>query len=795
MKGLGSICRALLVLFWWSTGSVMAQAPGSISGRVVDDSTSAPLVGANIVLEGSRRGTATDSSGRFSFPRVPPGSHTLRVTYIGYGEVFRPIRVAAGEAAELEIRLKRVVLTMPEVLVTASRQSYIELSLQSQPSAVSFSPRDIQRVPTVGEPDLFRALQILPGITAPNQASNQLYIRGGSPDQNLVRIDGATIYNPFHLFGLAANVNPDLVGRVTVSTGGFPARYGDRLSGVVDIETRQVAAPFVAAGSVSLLSSKILLGGRPSPGFQWLLSGRRSYHDWAAKLLGYELPYHFYDVFGKVTWMPNRHHLFRFSTFYSEDVLFSSTTDSIPVWKESDGQPAQRAGWLIHKQRDGFPWNNLAANLAWEYSPSMNWVTELAVNWSRTGNTGISEDRYRVTGGVPEEVAEYYRRLNEVEWSVSNLLTDLSISGSVLWGPNQRLRVQGGADFSQVRLDYNWKGIDNEGSDIVLFFDNFPPTFGFRSDYRRQGLFVEALWTPRSGLRLQPSLRADWRSHTGSVTLDPRLSLTVDVTPVLRLQGAVGRYHQGMAFLREQGIFAINELYFPLSFTSAATHGVVGLAYEPNATTRVKIEAYYKDFDRQALSVGPGPDVVAADGWAYGLEATVQRGAWQASYVFARVRRRFDGLIYDTPWDIRHRFQVIGQMNLGKRWQLNLRWELHTGQPYSPLDLEQLVPAVHYNTGTGRLEYGYEKRAINYPKGAIRYPIYHRLDLTLVRRPGGRGWSISPFFQILNVYNRRNPLFFTEDFRYSPDPIGDYQRVLTPITVPILPTVGVRFAF
>jgi hypothetical protein len=136
--------------------------------------------------------------------------------------------------------------------------------------------------------------------------------------------------------------------------------------------------------------------------------------------------------------------------------------------------------------------------------------------------------------------------------------------------------------------------------------------------------------------------------------------------PGLRLKGAIGRYHQGLAFLREQGVFAVNELYFPTAFTSAATHAIFAMEYEPAPSTALKLEAYHKKFERQAVSIEDAAKIGAAPGWAYGVEATLRRGEFQAFYVFSRVQRRFDGLTYHTPWDVRHRLQAIGQIDLGK---------------------------------------------------------------------------------------------------------------------------------
>ena len=795
---------AVIFIFLATFAAARAQQLGAIYGKIIDDTTSTPIAKADILLEGTRRGTSSDANGNFILRQISPGSRILRVRFIGYVEARHPLQLKSGDSVGVEIRITRVLLKLPDVNITAARENFQEQSLQTMPSVTQISAGTIRRVATVGEPDLFRALQTLPGITAPTQASNQLYIRGGSPDQNLVRLDGAPLYNPFHLFGLAANVNPDIVDKVTVSTGGFPARYGDRLSGVVDVETRNVNEPFLALGNVSLLSSKLMLAGRPDSRFQWLLSGRRSYHDWAAKLFGEDLPYHFYDLFGKATVVANSKQLLNLAVFYSADILFHTETITSEVYELDNFDrlviPPNRIGSVYRHERLGFPWNNLAANLRWEHTLSPQFSSTLTFGLSRTHNSGLEQYSYSASPGLTQKYIDLYRVSSvQLDWSVANTLQDLSTTATMLWQPSAIWQVQAGAELSRVRFNYAWDEFDTEDSDIVVFFEGAPGSFSYRNDYKRHGFFIEGLWKLSERLRLQPSLRLDYRSSARNCTFDPRVSATFEIKPDLNLQAALGRYHQGLSFLREGGLFGVNELYFPMSFNSAATHGIIGLEYRPQTDTEFKIEAYYKNFDRQATplrALRSISQVGSAEGWAYGMETTARRGNWQAFYVFSHVRRRFNGAAYDTPWDVRHRFQTMGQIYLGKSWDFDFQWELHTGQPYSPLHLTQRIPVAVYNSRTGQLEYHYQEREIDYPKGAIRYPIYHRLDVTLSKRMTAGKWSMAPYLQFLNLYNRKNPLFYEEEYSSFPDqPDDQYAPKLKPIGVPILPSFGVRFTF
>lgn len=776
-----------------------------ILGEVRDDSTFAPLVRANVLLEGTRRGTSTDAAGRFMLQTNLREAAALRVKYIGYAEVRVPLRAITSDTLRLTIGLRRLLLQMPEVEVTSSRADFEEQSLQTQPSVIAVAGENLARVPTVGEPDLFRALQTLPGISAPSQFSNQLYIRGGSSDQNLVRIDGAPVYNPFHLFSLAANINPDLIGQVTVSTGGFSSRYGDRLSGVVDIETRRARAPFVAMGNISLLSSKLTLAGRKGERWQWVLSGRRSYHDLAAKLFGKDLPYHFYDIFGKTTFIPSARHLFNLSLFYSADVLFHTEKYTYEVYEIDQNNvlvtPPNKLGTIENLNRVGFPWDNFAGSLRWEYRSAANWSSTVTASTSRAAYSGFDESEYILGKGVPPEYLKRYAPQGDdyffEEWSVKNRLQELALAATLLWQPTESWQTQGGVELSNIDYRYRWRGFEagDEEGHYMVFFDNAPASFAHHANYERRGFFVESLGQLSSRLRVQPSVRWDWRSSSQSLAFDPRLSATYEISPTLRAQAAVGRYHQGLAYLRERGSLGVHELYFAMPFNSAATHAIAGVEYEPNAATNFKVEAYYKKFDRQAVPIGLAPQAGMASGYAYGIETTVKHGAWQMFYVFAHARRNFNGAGYDTPWDLRHRLQLNGQVNMGKNWDFNFQWELHTGQPYTARDIEVVSPIPEYDHRSGRLTYRYHPTQTDYRIGAVRFPVYHRLDVMFSKELRVGKWGLAPYFQVLNLYARKNPLVYDQYYDYSPNSPDRTVKVIKPIGVPPLPTFGARFSF
>ncbi|MFQ5633074.1 MAG: TonB-dependent receptor plug domain-containing protein, partial [bacterium] len=575
--------------------------------------------------------------------------------------------------------------------------------------------------------------------TTPNQVSNQLYIRGGSPDQNLVRIDGVRILNPFHLFGLAANINPDLVERVVVSTGGFSARYGEAISGVIDVETKEPAETLAALGNISLLSSKLLLESRSTGKFGWLVSGRRSYHDWAARLIKKELPYHFYDLFGKLSWHLSAKNSFRLSTFYSADVLKVEHEESIEL-APCEGIFFEPVGTVKEVVQAGFPWSNFALNFRWDYAPSDHLQTRLDVNVARTENTGFDKHEIRdirlKSGYSLDEIKQcnYVFQERDFDWNVENNLTSVSATLAAYWQPAEKLNVHTGMEFTHKNFDYAWKNFDTEAGNIVAFFDLAPPNFNFKKNDRLASAFFETIYQPSALLKIQPSLRIEWRTPAGSRTISPRLSASFTATSKLKIKTALGHYAQGITFLREQGLFGVQELFFPMPFTASSIHAIAGIEYDFALQTKATFETYYKSFDSQAIAASSKPEMAKASGWAYGLEFSLKHKRLQFIYVFAKVKRDFNNTSYYTPWDIRHRLQLIDEFSLGRNWTLSFRWAFQTGQPYTPRDSFENSVVLSYDPRTGEPVYRTRQKSISFPNGAIRYPLYHRLDVTISKK-------------------------------------------------------------
>ena len=260
---------------------MFSQNISSINGFVRDDRSGEPISYANVFLSNTTLGAATNRDGYFIISNIPNGEYEINATMIGYGLFKQDINIIEDKSIRLDIRLIEKVIQTSEVLVTAERQKF-ERSMES--SQISLDIREINSAPAFIEPDVFRTLQMLPGVQTTSDFSSALYVRGSTPDQNLIMLDGIAVYNPYHLGGIFSTFNTDAIKEADFHAGGFPARYGGRMGAILNVLNREGNTGKVkGSANISLISSKGLIEG-PLPNWKgmkgsWMVSGRRTYFD------------------------------------------------------------------------------------------------------------------------------------------------------------------------------------------------------------------------------------------------------------------------------------------------------------------------------------------------------------------------------------------------------------------------------------------------------------------------------------------------------------------------------------
>ena len=331
-------------LLFFIFGFLFSQSmTASINGFVRDDASGEPISYANVFLSNSSIGAATNSDGYFVLSGIPSGLYEVNVTMIGYGVFKEEVNLLNRESVRLEIRLTEEAIKGTEVLVTAERQKF-ERSMES--SQIALDLREINSAPAFVEPDVFRTLQMLPGVQTTSDFSSALYVRGSTPDQNLIMLDGIAIYNPYHLGGIFSTFNTDAIKEADFHAGGFPARYGGRMGAILNVINREGnTEKITGSANLSLISSKALIEG-PLPKWKgmkgsWMISGRRTYIDKVVDALALpsgsknsdgsdiplRFPYYFYDYQIKANLDIDQDHRLTFTRFYGDDVLDFSYED------------------------------------------------------------------------------------------------------------------------------------------------------------------------------------------------------------------------------------------------------------------------------------------------------------------------------------------------------------------------------------------------------------------------------------------------------------------------------------
>lgn len=724
-----------------------AIADGRIEGQVFDASTSQPLVGAIVIVRDDQesattRGTVSDADGSFAMD-LPGDSILLEVSLIGYQTWHSdPLPLVAGQTLQLSISLQIDAITLREITVTPGRFAIMG---EATGSRQALSEEEIQTIPQFGE-DVFRAVTRLPGVTG-NDYSAKFTVRGGEQEEVLVRLDGVELYEPFHLKdihgGALSIIDVTLIEGVDLLTGGFPAEYGDRLSGVFDVRSRhpEPGHPRAAIG-LSMMNARALIEGADE-NRSWLVSARRGYLDIVLALMGEdeEIDPIYSDVFAKYTHNLGPSHEMQLSLLHSRDDF-----DLI-----EDDDDNSRTGY-----GNDYAWLTLNSTLR----------SDLLVR--STASVGrVTDDRVGrgfFDGGAPE-----YRIRDEREVDIWAVRQDWSWeAGSdhlLKWGFDLR-RLQARYDyFSDQRVFFR----DSNG-----FVSDVQDTTDIDSETAASTVSLYGADRIRLSRRLtaELGLRFDGVGHTDDQLISPRLSLAYAVTPNTSFRAAWGYFYQSQGIHQlvvEDGESAYHE-------AELSEHRVIGLEHlRPNGL-HLRLEAYDKQLSdrrpayrnwRDDIEIFPElqHDRIRLDlagGHSRGIEFFARQDAgskvtWWVSYALARVRddiRSFGVFDQTYPFDDEiagrydQRHTIYADLNLRPtpQWRLSLAWQYRTGWPFT---------GRHMVLGTATDGSQYLDIELGEPLGR-NYPAFHRLDGRLNRTFQLAGGRLHTFLEVTNIYNHDN---------------------------------------
>ncbi len=735
---------------------VQAQQSGVIVGTV-HDTAGVPLAGVTVSVEPLGKRVVTRAQGRFEL-ELAPGEYTLEARLLGYESVRVPVRVQAGQRAVLVLRLRQRPITLSEIRVVGNPAR--QAPEDARPSLVSVEPQQVKYRAGAVE-DLLRTLQSLPGVLAISDFSSQLVIRGSTPDQNLILIDGFEVFNPYRLYGLVSMYNPETIADIQLLTGGFPAQYGDRLSAVLDVTNRsgQRDRVFGAHVSASIISANSVFEGiLPVWQGTWLLSFRRTYYDVIAgpvvrslKLVEGDvaLP-NFGDVQLKVTLLPEQRHTLSALVLLNRDntELTSGSgrprPDSISLFDES------------YNSLVGLSW-------LWQPRPGLFWRVGMSAYSNHGVNSFAGEGGSEFVLGKKDPTLEEFRRLQDS-------LRQLGVEVPRLF------RVQGGGQFAFRRYGLQWEGgwepssmhrlqwgigVDLIANDVELRLEldprlqalresnprlpQVPTSYSAGVHYPRVSVYLQDRFRPWPALTLLPGVRWDYFGFLRRGVVSPRLSVSYALSEVTTARAAWGLYYQAPGYekLLDRQTF--------LDFTSprarqlrpeAAMHAIVGLEHAPDALWRLRLEGYYKRFwdlvvqERVPGTVWqttllPGADPRRPESWtrpvatvgdsvtifpvngatgdAYGIELLLQKVAdvgrsplygW-LSYALSWAYRQQRGVRYPFEFDRRHVVNLVMGWQISPWLELNVTWTYGTGFPWTiPVGIKPRIVVERDSTGT-----------------------------------------------------------------------------------------------
>ncbi|MFZ6034454.1 MULTISPECIES: TonB-dependent receptor [Melioribacter] len=774
--------KSILIYILFTT-LIYSQGKGTLSGFIYDASNGEALIGANIYLKVINLGAASNGSGYFAIPNIPEGSHELIASYIGYKTFQTKITIKNGEEKRLDIKLEPGAVISREVVVSADSVGMPERLFNKPVSKIDLSPVQLGKVPQVVEADLLRTLQSMPGIVPVSDFSSAIYVRGGTPDQNLFLIDGTDVYNPEHAFGLFSTFNTDAIKKVEVYKGGFGAEYGGRLSAVINVINNDGNRNnFEGKATLSLLTLNTTL--QTPIGKIGSLSGsvRRTYLDQTLAKVIDDIPdYYFLDG--------NIKAFFDINNKNKLSVSFYGGIDDLDFKLDKD-----------RPQSFGFKyvWGNQTGSINWRtiFSPKL------------FGNFWITASRF---------FSDF--NIDIVEFSEANRIEDFTIKGAVDYFYSKEFTFKFG--FEQKNIN---GALKQEFTSARIDVSKHRTLYS---------LYFSAQWAPNPLWDIEAGLRYDYFvSDKNFSNLDPRLTVKYRLTEKSNLKFSTGIFHQYAN--RIPRLFFVSIWVSADDYINGSSSNHYILSYQRILSKNIEfeVEGYYKTYNNiysfnpnyraevepQGYTKDNLPVFASTkglfnrgDGYSRGLEILLRKDAgaltgWLA-YSCAQTEYLIDNVNKNNYFKPRHdRTHAINFVlnadlsnllnelygrkfaNSDKQWSLGLNFTYFSGQPIT-------LPASVYIANSVP-DWDITKNSLQlYPSdiNEFRLPYYARLDFSLNYKITYDGWSLSPYLQVFNLLNRKNVWFIQYENEIENNTAK--LKVKNVTMFPILPSVGITIKF
>ncbi len=775
----------------------------TISGYITDEKSGETLINASIYDINSRKGTVANVYGFYSLT-LPKVQIELQYSYVGYATQVRKLDLQKDTV--INIRFKSSIDLQEITVIGRQRITGVQ---SAQMSAVEVPISQIKTVPTLfGEADLVKALQLLPGVQSGSEGSTGMYVRGGGPDENLFLLDGIPVYNVNHMAGFFSVFNPDAVKNVTLYKGSFPARFGGRLSSVIDVRMNDGNDKEIHGNvSVGIISSKINIEGpiiKEKTTFN--ISARRTYSDLLLQPIlmfaadeafdenddgSMSAGYYFYDLNAKINHKFSNNDRLYFSLYMGDDIIYTDFRNKYSNVYDYEDQIRYE---FSNRMNLKWNWGNIVTSVRWNHM----------INNKLFMNATAAYTRYRFDMGVGTKMKStttytdsIKKESSEVFMGYQSGIEDYTFKADYDYAPHPNHDVKFGLNYTYhtFRPGVSVARIDIKESGQTLAVDTM---IGDKNVYSHETMFYA-----EDNISIGYALKANLGLHYSFFnvqketyhSLQPRLGLRLLANDNLSFKAGYAAMSQNVHLLSNSYVSLPTDLWVPVTkrIKPMRSHQYsVGAFYNLNDIVDLSVEGYYKSMHNLieykdgatflGSSTGWEDKVVMGDGWAYGVEFLAQKSIGKTTgwigYTWAKSERLFNrpgqelnyGKVFPAKYDRRHDVSLVVSHKFSDRFDLSGTWVFSTGNT-GTLALQQ------YAAGTIPDTYNYFSQPNitgeqNYISGRnnFRFNPYHRMDIGMnfhkKKKHGTRTWNIS----IYNTYNNNNPflVFPKEDDYYNP---------------------------
>ncbi|MBS4036302.1 MAG: TonB-dependent receptor [Ignavibacterium sp.] len=704
---------------------IIPQEPGRLRGIVTDSTSGETLAFCNVFINELNSGSSSNERGIYLINAIPSDrEYQVTASYVGYRTHQFTVFIKPGRLTQLDIKLVPLSIelqTVEKVGAKIIEKNTTDLGLER------ISIKQLEILPKGVETDVMRSLQFLPGVRSTGDVSARYYVRGGTSDQNLVVLNGINIYNPFHSLGLFSVIEPDIINSVEFFKGGFSSEYGERISSVLNVITKDGNKnSFGFKGSTSLLTAKGMLEG-PIPGGSFLVSGRKSHSNNVLKkfLNDKTVPIDFYDMSFKLN--------------YSSKDFFGNAKFSLFTFLSGDD--------LVYEDptRESFKWNNNIVGFEWLQIYDVPIFSRLGVSLSQfEGNIDPKGSNLK---------------------PVRNQISDFSLSFDINVFFSNKDEIAGGIKIKTIdsKLFYeNQLGVE---SDLNKFAGNV--SFYGKYKFLRYDNF---------GADIGTRINVTGLNSNSGFSPEPRLSITYRIFPTLALKASWGIYLQELVTVSDENeIISVFEPWIIIPSYLEPTRSInysAGLEWILSTALSAETEVYYKKINslpivNEKKYFEYEPDLVKGKGESYGYEFMIKysRDPFNVtgSYSLSWAYKELEGLLYYPKYDARHTTNILFEFNLGAGWIGSAVWSFSSGLPFTELvgfyDKYYLVsePGAQFNNGV------YNPYLLLGDRNLGRLPEYHRLDLGITKKLKLFFANMELSLNLINAYDRKNIFYFERD--------------------------------